>query len=90
MHGLLDFAHATSFDPAAVLRELQWPVDLLDTFLPDLSIPEFCRKMNHRRAEGDPVTSLTPLTRAGVASPTSTPATEVAGEEEHKGEGEDA
>ena len=52
-----DFVNATDFDPAAVLRDLKWPVDLLQQPNPDTAIPQFCRELHKGAHSGDLVAS---------------------------------
>ena len=61
---------STSFDPASVLRDLRWPVDLLQSSDPERAIPQFCREMNHGVHDGYPVASLLLLGPGGAGKST--------------------
>ena len=65
-----DFVDATDFDPAAVLRDLKWPVDLLQQPNPDTAIPQFCRELHKGAHSGDPVASLLLLGPGGAGKST--------------------
>jgi len=65
-----DFVNATDFDPAAVLRDLKWPVDLLQQPNPDTAIPQFCRELHKGAHSGDPVASLLLLGPGGAGKST--------------------
>jgi len=64
------FTHATTFDPASVLRDLQWPVDLLQHPEPDSAILQFCREMSHGVHNGNPVASVLLLGPGGAGKST--------------------
>jgi len=64
------FVNATDFDPAAVLRDLKWPVDLLQQRNPDTAIPQFCRELHKGAHSGDPVASLLLLGPGGAGKST--------------------
>jgi len=65
-----DFVHATDFNPAAVLRDLKWPVDLLQQPNPDTAILQFCRELHKGAHSGDPVASLLLLGPGGAGKST--------------------
>ena len=65
-----DFVDATDFDPAAVLRGLKWPVDLLQQPNPDTAIPQFSRELHKGAHSGDPVASLLLLGPGGAGKST--------------------
>jgi len=65
-----DFVNATDFDPAAVLRDLKWPVDLLQQPNPDTAIPQFCRELRKGAHSGDPVASVMLLGPGGAGKST--------------------
>ena len=65
-----DFIGATTFDPAKVLRELNWPVDLLHQDKPHDAILQFCREMRKGVHSGDPVASCLLLGPGGAGKST--------------------
>jgi len=65
-----DFVSASDFDPSAVLRDLKWPVDLLQQPDPDAAIPQFCRELHKGAHSGDPVASLLLLGPGGAGKST--------------------
>jgi len=71
VEGLNDgFVNATDFEPAAVLRDLKWPVDLLQQPNPNTAIPQFCRELHKGAHSGDPVASLLLLGPGGAGKST--------------------
>ena len=65
-----DFVNARGFDPAGVLRDLKWPVDLLQQSDPDTAIPQFCRELHKGVHSGDPAASLLLLGPGGAGKST--------------------
>ena len=65
-----DFIRSTRFDPASVLRDLQWPVDLLQRDSPERTILQFCRELSHGVHNGDPVASMLLLGPGGAGKST--------------------
>ena len=65
-----DFTQAMEFDPADVLRDLRWPVDLLQHPDPESAILQFCREMSHGTHHGDPVASVLLLGPGGAGKST--------------------
>jgi len=65
-----DFVHSTDFDPAAVLRDLKWPVDVLQQPNPVTAILQFCRELHKGAHSGDPVASLLLLGPGGAGKST--------------------
>ena len=64
------FVCTTKFDPASVLRDLQWPVDLLQHPDPKSAILQFCREMSHGLHSGAPVASVLLLGPGGAGKST--------------------
>jgi len=65
-----DFVQSTTFDPASVLHDLQWPVDILKSPHPDIAIPHFCREMGHGVHDGDAAASMLLLGPGGAGKST--------------------
>ena len=64
------FIRTSKFDPASMLRDLQWPIELLHHSNPESAILQFCRETSHGMHNGDPVASVLLLGPGGAGKST--------------------